>query len=333
LQESVKLQPIKTILQPLNDQLTKLPSMIARLNLTHVLLLPVFLLVVIFSSCKREDSQTSEQERQASVASGEADGEAEVVFNAVFDDVMGVNDTVGIRGTGAFGRNFAANTGGGPGTERPNACYTVTISQTTNFPFPKQIVIDFGTTGCLGPDGHTRRGKIIALYTNHLLVPGAMVTTTFDNFYLDSIKVEGLHKIKNTGTGAPSLTRQFTVDVLEGRLSKPNGNYIKWNSHKVITQFEGLVTHDFRDDIFRIEGSGNGQVKKGNLLVNWQSNITEPLVKKFTCRWLVKGRIRTVRGNNILNSSWVTVIDFGAGNCDNQAVLTINGVSHNITLP
>ena len=59
----------------------------------------------------------------------------------------------------------------------------------------------------------------------------------------------------------------------------------------------------------------------------------EPLFKRFNCRWIVKGRVRTIRANTNTNSPWVAVLDFGAGNCDNQAVITINGVSHQITLP
>ncbi|HEY5771115.1 MAG TPA: hypothetical protein VIS75_00755, partial [Chitinophagaceae bacterium] len=61
--------------------------------------------------------------------------------------------------------------------------------------------------------------------------------------------------------------------------------------------------------------------------------ITEPLIKKFTCRWLVKGIIRTARINLATNSPWVATINYGIGDCDNKAVVTINGVPHNITLP
>jgi hypothetical protein len=206
----------------------------------------------------------------------------------------------------------------------------VTITHPTSAPFPKHIVIDFGS-GCLGRDGRVRKGKIIIDYTNRLIFPGAMATTAFDGFYIDDIKVEGTHIIENTST--VNVNRQFTVDVINGKLSKPNGNYTQWNSHKVITQTSGLATPIIPlDDSFRIEGSAHGQAKRGNLLVAWQSTITVPLIKRFTCRWIVEGRIRTVRVNNSNNSPWVAVLDFGNGNCDNQATITINGVTHQITL-
>ncbi|MBL7707699.1 MAG: hypothetical protein JNJ86_01440, partial [Chitinophagaceae bacterium] len=86
------------------------------------------------------------------------------------------------------------------------------------------------------------------------------------------------------------------------------------------------------DDIFKIEGSASGQAQRGNLVVTWESNVIEPLIKRFVCRWIVKGTIKTVRRNANANSPWVAILNFGNGNCDNQAVITINGVSHQITL-
>lgn len=296
----------------------------------------VFVLLII-GSCSKEKSNNEDpvQAEQASLASSESDGEAELVFNEVFDDAMGASDEVGMAGTGIFAR--AANTQPGD-VARPDTlppCVTVTVTH-LNPPniFPERIVIDFGNTGCLCRDGHTRRGKIITEYTNRLLYPSAVATTTFDGFYIDSIKVEGTHKITNTSTlNTTPPNRQFTVDVINAKITRPNGNYTYWNSHKVITQIEGLLTPGIPiDDVFRVEGSAHGQVKRDNLLVAWESNILDPLIKKFSCRWIVKGTIKTVRQATNVSPRWVAVLDFGTGNCDNQAVITINGVSHQITL-
>jgi len=283
------------------------------------LIILLFVSLLAFVSCNKENSQTGtdQQEQEASQVSSEADAEAEIVFNDVFDDAMGVNDEVGLDGVGTL--------------DRLNPCYTITVTR-LNPPdkFPVRIVIDFGPTGCRGIDGHVRRGKIITEYTGRLIIPGASATTRFDGFYVDTIKVEGTHKITNTSSSP--TTRQFTVDVTGARLTKPSGNYVEWNNHKVITQIEGLGTLTPIDDIFRIEGSSSGKVKRGDLLVIWESNIIEPLIKRFNCRWIVKGQIKTIRRNMAANSKWIAVLNFGTGTCDNQAVITINGVSHQITL-
>lgn len=304
-----------------------------RFNLVHLSILTLFFSMFFMASCKKETSQSA-QEREASQASSEAEGEAAMVFNAIFDDAMGANDTVGMAGTGVFGRTAIGDINNDPSTARPTACYTVTIIHTTANAFPVRVIIDFGT-GCLGPGGHIRRGKIITDYTNRLIIPGAMAVTTFDGFYIDDIKVEGTHKITNTSSPVTTVPphRQFTVEVIDGRLSKPNGNFTEWDSHKTITQTEGLATPVMPlDDVFKIEGTSTGRTRRGNLLVGWQSTITVPLIKRFTCRWIVQGRIRTTRINTNSSSPWVAILDFGNGVCDNQAVITINGVSYNITL-
>jgi len=293
-----------------------------------ILLLVLSLFTII--SCKKEQNQNGtdeQQQREASTVSSEAEAEAGNIFSRVFDDVMGVNTDVGIGGTGVF-------YGKGDTLTPVPHCFTVTIEHPNGTPFPVRITIDFGTTGCTGPDGHTRKGKIITEYTQRLMVPGAMAVTTFDGFYFDDIKVEGIHKITNISTlNTTPLNRKFKVEVIDGKLIKSNGNYIKWNSVKFIIQFEGIGTLNPLDDAFRIEGSSSGQALRGNLLVAWQSTITEPLIKRFTCRWIVRGRVKTVRISSNTTNLWEAILDFGNGDCDNKATLTINGVTHQITLP
>lgn len=297
----------------------------SRFYLTQLVPLAFFFILLMNISCQKENSQNGSDEQQqieASRVSSESDSEAEIVFNGLFDDAIGVNDEVGIGGTGIFGRIAV--------------CPEVTIIRLNSpAPFPLKVILDFGINGCVGNDGHLRKGKIITVYTNRLLVPGAMATTEFDGFYFDSTKVEGRHKITNTSPVIPAqpATRQFTVDVERAKLTRPSGNYTEWNSHKVITQVEGLGTVLPNDDIFKVEGSASGKVKRGALIVLWESVIIEPLFKRFNCRWIVKGRVRTVRVNTPSSGPWVAVLDFGAGNCDNQAVITINGIPHQITLP
>jgi len=288
--------------------------------------------LAVFVSCSKEKSQsgTDAQEEEISKTSGEADAEAESTYNEFFDDVMGVNNEVGVAGSGVF---F-----GKPDSLSPvPRCFTITITHPAGTPFPARVVIDFGTAGCPGPDGRIRRGKIITEYTNRLTVPGAMATTTFDRFFVDAINVDGTHKISNiSGTPIPpaNIARKYKVEVINGKLTKPNGDFVEWNSTRTITQIEGLITPDYpRDDVFKIEGAAHGKVKRGTLLVRWESAITEPLIRRFTCRWIVKGRIRIVRATLPANSPWVAVLDFGPGTCDNQATITINGITRQITLP
>ena len=286
----------------------------------------LFTVLSIFS-CKKENSGVSADDQEnASLSAAESNAEAEFVFNDVFDNVMGVNNDVGMQGTGVFGRIMNSN----GENERPLSCFTVAIKQlAAPATFPLQIIIDFGA-GCEGKDGHVRKGKIIAEYTGRLIVPGKSASVTFDGFYIDSIKVEGTETISNTSAAD---NRQFTIDVSGAKLSKPNGNYTAWNNHKVITQTDGLNTPDFAlDDVFTIEGNSSGQLKKQDLLATWQSEIESPLVKKFLCRWIVQGKIKTTLGASSANNPWIAELDYGNGACDGKATVTINGSTQEISL-
>lgn len=299
----------------------------------------VLVSLVVFGSCKKESSdEENRQEEFASKASSEADAESDDIFNEVFDNVLGVNVDVGFGNTGVFGQMNPGNTGG---TARLNACPDVTIiplNVTAPNDFPKKVVMDFGT-GCVGRDGRTRSGKIVTVYTDRLFKPGAKATTEFVNFKIDSIHVQGTHVITNQSeqlTPAPTLCirHKWTVEVRNAKLTKPNGNYTEWTSTKTITQLEGMCTPYIHiDDIYKIDGAAHGKVKRGDLLIAWNSEITDPLIKKFSCRWLVKGVIRVMRLNQTTNSPWVAAINYGNGDCDNKALVTINGITHNITLP
>ena len=278
-----------------------------------------------FVSCQKESSTTTQaDETNFGNISSESDAEAESVFDDVFDNVLGVNGDVGIGGTGVFNRS-AQDLSGNRTDSLGNACFTVTVTP-LNAPnlFPVKVVIDFGT-GCTGREGRTRKGKIIAIYTGRITVPGKSVITTFDGYYVNNTKVEGEHKIENQST---SNIWAYAVTVTNAKLSKPNGNFIQWNSSKVITQTEGLGTVLFpRDDVFSVSGETNGAVKRDSVYYQWSAKTIEPLIKRFSCYWIVKGKIGIGRTNTD-----AAVIDYGNGDCDNKATITINNVTHEITL-
>lgn len=300
------------------------------------LLLTLFLFVTIFS-CKKETSDTSPQdEALANISATESNAEADDVFNGVFDDVLGVNTNVGMGGTGIFGRKASASGGTSYADGRIDntnllpPCLNIIIVQPGPNSFPVRISFDFGSTGCAADDGHWRKGRIVIDYSNRLLIPGATASVRFEDFQIDSIAIDNstTYTISNTGT---QDNLQFTVDA-NAKLSKPNGNYSEWYSHKIISRTEGNLTATPLDDVLKIEGKVSGKTKKNDLIVAWKAEITEPFIKRFTCRWISQGVIKTGRENLASNSPWFGILDYGAGNCDNRATLTINGIKYEITL-
>lgn len=293
--------------------------------IAHLLFMLLAGVTLTFVSCQKENgTATTVDETNFGNISSESDAEAETVFDDVFDNVLGVNGDVGIGGTGVFNRS-AQDLAGNRTDSLFNPCFTVTVKP-LNSPnlFPVKVVIDFGT-GCTGRDGRTRKGRIIAIYTGRITVPGKTVITTFEGYYVNDTRVEGEHKIENQST---SNIWTYAVTVTNAKLTKPNGNFIQWNSSKVITQVEGLGTPLFpRDDVFSVRSETNGAVKRDSVYYQWSANTIEPLIKRFSCSWIVKGKTGIRRTN-----TGGAVIDYGSGDCDNKATITINNVTHEITL-
>jgi hypothetical protein len=302
-----------------------LPSLLMTIALTSSLLI----------GCKKETSDsglTTPQEEEIAILSSQSETENELVFNDVFDNVMGVNTEVGLGGIGVFGRSGSQGNREN-GLDSIPSCITLTVTR-LNAPdhFPVKIVIDFGG-GCLGKDGHMRYGKIITTYSGRLTVPGKSATTTFEGYKIDSISVAGTHTVTNS-TAAGSNQRQFTIDISDAKLSKPGGAYSQWTNHRVITQVEGNGTPDLAiDDSFSVTGAAHGKVKRDNGLYAWHSEIVEPLRKRFACRWISKGVLKVWRETLSSNSQWAGTLNYGDGTCDFWAKLTINGVTKEVKLP
>lgn len=289
---------------------------------------------LILFSCKKENSnnQIDTQEIELSKVASEGDAQSEQSYSQIFDDVMGASDEVGVYGTGIFGREY--------GLDTAQRCFTVRVERpNAPQPFPVIVIISFPQSGCMGPDGRVRRGQIKTTYTNRLIVPGAESITTFLNFSIDSVTVGGTYKVKNMVEPIqitifpPQYNHKWLITVVGGRLGYPNGNVVEWNSTKTIEQVEGSHTLPIQDNVFKIIGSSNGASIRNSVSTWWNSETIEPLFKRTTCRWIVKGKIRTVRRNLSNTSPWVGILDFGNGTCDNIATLNVNGNIRTITLP
>ena len=289
-----------------------------------------FLSIICIASCKKEDENiTPQQKQEFALATSQADAEAELVFDDLFDNALGVSDEVGIGGTGVFGSLKPSSNNGTEAISQvnrvdSNACFIVTTTQIGGTRFPLQVTLDFGA-GCLGRDGRTRKGKIIINYTGRLLVPGNSASVSFDGYSVNDIQVSGSYKITNTGTTG---VRSFTIAVSKAKLTKPNGNYTEWNCTRTVTQVAGELTPLIAlDDVFSVSGEANGTVKRGDKLYQWSTRITESLVKRFNCPRIVRGTIELRKGNTTN-----VVLDYGTGVCDNKATFTVNGTVYEITL-
>ncbi len=286
-----------------------------------------FTAVIILSitSCKKELSSTPAEETPAEIAASTEVVTDEAIAEEQFDDVFNITASISAEDAGeeiGMGTNVSGLAEAGS-TLSPTSprCFTVTVVPRQPGVFPKTVTIDFGN-GCLGRDGKYRKGKIVTIYTNRMLIPGAKISTTFIGYHVDSFHIEGTHITANTST---SNMQGWEVKVIDGKITNTNNSrWRKWNSTKNVLQTEGNGTSNFPlDDVYKITGNGNGSNSAGHY---WYTLVTKPLIKKFTCRWISEGKIQLTRNNRQV------FLDYGDGRCDRLAVLYINGVGYTIIL-
>jgi hypothetical protein len=208
---------------------------------------------------------------------------------------------------------------------RLGACATITVSPNDST-YPKTITIDFGPDGCWCADGKYRRGAIIIHLTGPIRRSGSVMTITFRDFYLNRAHVEGTKVVSNLSENG---NIKFTVQVVGGKVTFPNGRGYKYDGLKYVKQVEGGSTRIIRDDVYHIEGRSKTEFNNG-LVINL--NTESPLVKKVVCHWISKGTVKIKINDRVL------FLDFGApsnGDCDNKALLTWNNGNNQrlITLP
>jgi hypothetical protein len=296
------------------------------INLTTWFLAFSLIGALTLSSCKKDNSVSSVTDNDPIELAATQEATAqEAETEAQFDDVFNITASMNASQVGED-LGVTANVSGlfelgSTTTSNTTPCFTITVVPNIPGVFPKTVTIDFGN-GCLGRDGKFRKGKIVSIYTNPMMVPGAKVSTTFIRYSVDSFNIEGTHITENTSR---SNMQGWKVDVIDGKITNTVTNrWIKWNSTKNVLQIEGNGTPRFPlDDVYKITGYGRGSNSGGH---TWAALVMEPLIKKFTCRWIVKGTVKLLRDGR------EALLDYGDGRCDNQAIIYINGVPHVITL-
>ncbi len=266
----------------------------------------LLILSIAFVSACRKDRDDLDDTTVAS------DNEQSETFS---NDVMNIADNAAKSGEAGLRTSSEQEVYEGLGQ-----CATITHDTVSN---PRMLTIDFGTVNCLCADGRNRRGKIIVSYTGRYFEIGAVKTMNFDNFYRNDNKLEGTRIITNNGLDAQGRMN-WTINAQNMKISKSNGKMHTWNSVRTRTILAGNDTKTWTDDVYEITGSANGVNANGN---NYTANITKPLHKAMSCRWIDSGTIEITPEGRVTRT-----VDFGNGNCDDQATVSVKKRTRNITL-
>lgn len=200
----------------------------------------------------------------------------------------------------------------------------------------KTISIDFSPNGTptTGQDGTQRKGIIKISYTARLREVGAVVTTTFDNYYVkrpaavDFTKVEGTKTVTNKSVSNGIYT--FERKVTNGKLTFPNAQTFTWAATRTIEWNSG-GTYTYRwDDIFtqKTGSIASGTTRTGS---TFSVNVDADVVVKTSCQKLRRFRPVSGKVTYTVGDGSPRVIDYGNGDCDNSFTVTVNGKVYTVT--
>lgn len=166
--------------------------------------------------------------------------------------------------------------------------------------------------------GRVKNGKIIINITGRPYDSIYKRVLTFEDFTIDSSEIKGERTIEKIGD------HQFILTTTNGEIIFSDGTTYTREGSKVRTQVEGTGTpFMIWDDRWEYTGSSTGTNREGK---SYTHEIIKPLVKDIMWRHFISGTVQiTIGGQEAL-------LDYGNGDFDNIATLTIDGVTHTIQL-
>ncbi len=195
------------------------------------------------------------------------------------------------------------------------------------------LLITFGfnngsnsTVNCLCADGRYRKGTIKVVYTGKYRDSLSTHTLSFNNYFVNDNQILGGKIVTNLGRNAAGHPR-FSVDVNGSIVLANNGGTITWISNRTREWIAGYTTFgpgNWNDDVYLISGTASGTSASGN---SFTANITSPLKRSLSCRWFESGTFDFTPAGKATRT-----VDYGAGSCDDQATVTINGNVYTVTL-
>jgi hypothetical protein len=274
---------------------------------TKIFFMIAALAIFSFSSCTKEPAID-----EASLNLADDDAVIDAVYEDVFNTVDNADIILDNLQKGDAAKSVIA----------ADSCPLVTIDHPTDAIWPKTITIDFGS-GCEGLYENTRAGKIIIVVTGPRMKTGSTKTVTFYNYFFNGIKVEGTKELENIGFN-DNQHLVMSVTLTGGKLTLPDGKTIERSFEHQREWLAGLLTRNIWDDECLITGTATGVNIKG---IAYTNTITTPLHWKRVCRFVVSGVVKIEReGREPIE------INYGTGDCDAVATVTMGGETKEITL-
>ena len=226
-------------------------------------------------------------------------------------DVTSIANTVGTTYNSADLRTMKTSV---------SSCASVGIDTISD---PHQIVIRFGSSDCVCRDGRNRRGTIIVSFSGHFNDINSAHTITFDNYFVNDVQLTGQTVV--TYMGVNSGSQPYYLVTLNDSVVKPFNSITSLTGNRVQTFIDGYTTADRNDDAYTTTGSGTLTRANGHVFA---TNITTPLQVALGCSFVESG-VMSITSSAFTNGT--RTLDFGPGNCDDMAKLTIDTFVYQVT--
>lgn len=201
---------------------------------------------------------------------------------------------------------------------------TVTPGEGSNQTTPKGVLtVDFGSTGCADLKGNVRTGKLIFTYNGRRFQPGSTVVTTTDNYTINAIKLEGTRTLTNV-TGSTSDSPKFNATLENGKATFLADGTIAERVSNITWQWTRAT--NAADDYLTIDqnSTASGVTRAGR---EYAVSLSKALKYKRFCGIAVEGIKKYV-----IDSTKEITIDYGDGTCDKSVVITVNGITRNLSV-
>ena len=266
--------------------------------------------LLLTTGCKRDSDQVAPDDVVSAEDHGGGDEETAMssdLLSAAAPQDETVTNSPAVAGTTELSRIVGT-------------CATRTYNADT-----RTLIINFGTTNCLCPDGRYRRGIIKIVFTGNDLRRHSGATVTRENYFVNDNQHTATRIFTDLGNGSYSVSVPQASIILAN-----NGGTHSWTAQRTFTRTAGFGTPQISDDEYSITGSTSGTNRRN---VRYTATIGQPLIKRFTVgcfRHFASGTV------NISNSNGKTLLlnydPTGTNACDNIASVTINGRTRTITL-
>ena len=173
----------------------------------RVRIIAVFLIALSVIACNDEEVTSTSIDAQIS----EADIETEESATSTYEEIDDIVEQ-SILEVPSLGRGFN------------NRDESISCAEISHGEENQVIEVTFDGT-CEGPRGHVKSGKIIITYNEAKYVPGAFRRVEFEDFFFDSVQVEGVRTVTNVSETTEDVP-QFNITLVGGRISFPDGTSI-----------------------------------------------------------------------------------------------------------